>query len=199
LPDVHRPAVGLRERKKAKTRATIREQALRLFRERGYAATTVEQIADAAEVSASTFFRYFPTKEDVVLADDFDPIMLEALRDQPADLNPVQALRNAMHVTFTSLTAEEWQRERERVALIISTAELRTAMLDEFTRSWALATEILAERVGRSANDFALRVFAGALLGAVMAAWLAAMEEPNPDYLQAMDAALAQVEASFPL
>jgi transcriptional regulator GlxA family with amidase domain len=53
---------GLRERKKTKTRAAIREHALRLFREQGYEATTVEQIAEAAEVSHSTFFRYFPTK-----------------------------------------------------------------------------------------------------------------------------------------
>src|SRR5580704_2257713 len=61
---------GLRERKKARTRASIREHALRLFREQGYHATTVEKIAEAAEISPSTFFRYFPTKEDLVLQDE---------------------------------------------------------------------------------------------------------------------------------
>src|ERR1700744_6700684 len=87
---------GLRERKKARTRASLREHALRLFREQGYQATTVEQIAAAAEVSPSTFFRYFPTKEDVVLNDDMDTRVLEALARQPAELAPLAAVRAAV-------------------------------------------------------------------------------------------------------
>src|SRR5437016_8102361 len=92
-----RPALGLRERKKAKTRAAIQAEALRLFREQGYDATTVEQIADAAEVSPSTFFRYFPTKEDVLLRDDMDELWLDLLRAQPPGLPPLPALRAALH------------------------------------------------------------------------------------------------------
>ena len=88
---------GLRERKKARTRAAIQEQALRLFRDQGYERTTVEQIAEAAEVSPSTFFRYFPTKEDVALYDALDPLMIEAFRSQPAALSPLAAMRAAMH------------------------------------------------------------------------------------------------------
>src|ERR1700691_5606418 len=87
---------GLRERKKARTRASIRSEALRLFREQGYHATTVEQIAAAAEVSPSTFFRYFPTKEDVVLQDDMDTRMLQAFIRQPPELAPIAAVRAAM-------------------------------------------------------------------------------------------------------
>ena len=58
---------GLRERQEAETRATIRSCALRLIREQGYDATTIEQIVEAADVSEATFFRYFPAKEDVAL------------------------------------------------------------------------------------------------------------------------------------
>src|ERR1700748_3060170 len=97
---------GLRERKKAKTRAAIRDHALRLFRENGYQRTTVEQIAAAAEVSPSTFFRYFPTKEDVVLQDDMDTRMVEALERQPASLSPLSAVRAAARDALASYTED---------------------------------------------------------------------------------------------
>src|SRR6202165_753065 len=95
LLEADRRRPGLRERKKVKTRAAIQEHALRLFAERGYEATTVGDIADAAEVSPSTFFRYFPTKEDVVLYDALDPLLLAALEAQPLDLRPGRAFRAA--------------------------------------------------------------------------------------------------------
>ena len=97
----------MRERKKARTRAALREHALRLFREQGYQATTVEQIAAAAEVSPSTFFRYFPTKEDVVLQDDMDTRMIAALEQQPPELGPVAAVRAAARQVFASYTAAD--------------------------------------------------------------------------------------------
>src|SRR5689334_13716823 len=107
LREDEQPKLGLRERKKAKTRAAIQEHALRLFRKQGYEETTVEQIADAAEVSPSTFFRYFPTKEDVVLYDAFDPLLIEAFRAQPPELTPTKALRASIREVFGSLSAEE--------------------------------------------------------------------------------------------
>src|SRR3984957_1002089 len=94
---------GLRERKEARTRASIREHALRLFREQGYHATTVEQIAAAAEVSPSTFFRYFPTKEDVVLQDDMEPLLAEAIEHQPPELGVVAAVRASLRTVISNL------------------------------------------------------------------------------------------------
>src|SRR5262245_42716002 len=72
-----------RQRKKAATRDRIRASALRLFREQGYDATTVEQIAAAAGVSHVTFFRYFPTKEDVALSDSYDPLIASFIAQTP--------------------------------------------------------------------------------------------------------------------
>ena len=139
LPDATaRP--GLRERKKARTRAAIREHALRLFREQGYDATTVEQIAEAAEVSPSTFFRYFPTKEDVVLQDDLDLVWMDAFRAQPRDLGPIAAMRAAVRAAFPDLAADDLEQLREAMDLAVAVPAVRARMLEEMARTAGTAT-----------------------------------------------------------
>jgi AcrR family transcriptional regulator len=200
LSEDDRPAVGLRERKKARTKTAIQLHAMRLFHERGYQATTIEQIAAAAEVSPSTFFRYFPTKEDVVLYDALDPMLLEAFRAQPAELSPIQALRGAMWAVFDHLPAGEMAMQRERDALIRSVPELRARMLDEFAKNLQLIAEIVAERVGRPADDLAVRTLAGAVIGVGIGALYTAGEHgTTEDYLAIMDAGLRHLDAGLPL
>src|SRR6202142_2037697 len=127
-----RPAIlGLRERKKARTRAAIQDHALRLFHERGYDATTVEQIAEAAEVSPSTFFRYFPTKEDVVAYDALDPLVMAAWRAQPADMKPIAAMRKAMWDVFASMDRTNVEEMMGRGRLLFGQPELRQAAIGE--------------------------------------------------------------------
>jgi AcrR family transcriptional regulator len=162
---------GLRERKKARTRATIREHAFRLFREQGYDATTVEQIADAAEVSPSTFFRYFPTKEDVVLQDDLDLLWLEAIREQPPEVGPIAALRAGVHTAFARMGDAEWAQLRETTELALAVPAVRGRMLEELARTTQALAEAVAERTGRDPGDFAVRTLAGAIVGIAMAAW----------------------------
>jgi AcrR family transcriptional regulator len=192
-------STGLRERKKAKTRAAIQRHAWRLFQEQGYAATTVDQIAEAAEVSQSTFFRYFPTKEDVVLTDDYDPVMIEVLRAQPADLPPVRAIREAIRAVYAQITPEEWERERARHRLIMSVPELRARSLDQYVRAIELVAGAVAERAGLAPDDFAARVLAGAVIGASLAARSAMDGSFELSDFDRVDDALALLEAGLPL
>ena len=197
-PTADPPRPGLRERKKAKTRALIQEHALRLFRERGYDQTSVEQIADAAEVSPSTFFRYFPTKEDVVLYDPFDPILIEAFRTQPPGLGPIAALRAAMRSVLGS-SAIDWAGQmRERADLLMTVPDLRRAMLDGMFTSIEPFAAALAERTGRRADDFEVRNIIGAVIGVGLLAWFDAGGDAA-GYIERLDAALAHLEAGLPL
>ena len=78
------------------TAESIRREAAALFVEQGYDATTVSQIADGAGVAAMTFFRHFPTKEDVLVGDPFDPVIADAVAAQPVDLPPFERARRGV-------------------------------------------------------------------------------------------------------
>ena len=196
---------GLRERKKARTRAAIREHALRLFREQGYQRTTVEQIAAAAEVSPSTFFRYFPTKEDLVLQDDMDTRMIAAFEDQPPELGPIAAVRAAAQQMFTSYTADDLDVLRETTRLAVTVPEIRARAMDEFARTIDVVAEAVGKRAGRSPDDLAVRAVAGAIIGVIMSItmpWKAWSEGDGFDFeesFERIDEALALLEAGLPL
>jgi AcrR family transcriptional regulator len=193
------PTAGLRERKKARTRAEIQTHAFRLFREQGYDATTVRQIIEEAEVSESTFFRYFPTKADVVLLDDFDPLITEAFRRQPPELSPVQALRGAFKSAFDELSAQEESEQQERMRIILSVPELRAGMLDQFASAMGLLAEELAERAGRDRDDIAVRALAGAVVGVAVAVMFVMVDDPTANLAALLDEAMAHLEAGLGL
>jgi AcrR family transcriptional regulator len=161
---------GLRERKKARTRAAIRDHAMRLFEEQGYAATTVDQIVEAADVSQSTFFRYFPTKEDLVLTDDFDPLIVAAMRAQPADMDPIETIRQAIHTVSAEISDADWEREQQRQRIFQSDPDLRGRAMQQYLETIDLLADVIAERAGLAPGDFSCRVVAGAVIGATMAA-----------------------------
>ena len=186
--------LGLRERKKIKTRQAIRREAFRLIDEKGYAATTVEQIADAADVSPSTFFRYFPSKESLLLADDLDPLILEAFKAQPPNLSPAQAFRRAYESAMAGMSEEQLEFENTRQRLIFSIPELKGALYDEYYRTVGVVAEAIGHRIGRAAGDFEVRVFAGALTGAMMAAFDSAPKTADTIYR-----ALDFLDAGMPL
>jgi AcrR family transcriptional regulator len=197
--DDDRPMLGLRERKKAKTRAAIQREALRLFREQGYDATTVNQIAEAVEISPSTFFRYFPSKEDVVLYDDLDPLVIGAFEAQPPELTPIQAFRQALRIVYVTLSRETLDEQRERAMLTMQVPELRMRMLEQVVSAVDLFSQVVARRVGRSADDVQVRTFIGAVMGAILAVLLSGARDADADYLALMDEGLAYIEAGMPL
>jgi AcrR family transcriptional regulator len=194
---------GLRERKKARTRASLREHAFRLFREQGYQATTVEKIAAAAEVSPSTFFRYFPTKEDLVLQDDMDTRLMAAFEQQPPGLGPIAAVRAAVRQTLDSYTGADLDMIRESTRLSMTVPEIRARALDEFARAIGAMTETVAKRAGRPTDDLAVRTVAGAIMGVVMSItmpWDGWSEGHGfEDAFERIDEALALLEAGLPL
>lgn len=188
------PASGLRERKRIRTISHVQNVALELFLRNGYEATTVQQIAEAAEISESTFFRYFPTKEDVVLQDDLDPILESALRELPAELSPIEALRAAFHQIFGLISGAERSRQRERIAFVLEVPELRARTLDQFFGGTDLIARALAERTGRAPDDLDLRIFAGAVIGACMTVVFAMAQDSTADVEELLDHALSRLQ-----
>ncbi|MEU6989663.1 TetR family transcriptional regulator [Streptomyces sp. NPDC046465] len=161
------PRMGLRERKKLKTRLAIRNATYRLIREQGYEATTVEQIAEAAEVSPSTVFRYFPTKEDIVLTDEYDPLLENELRERPADEPIVESLRHVMRRAVGAGFAEEPEVSRLRTKLMTEVPAVRSRMMESMSVTGGILCRVLAERTGRDPGDLEVRAFSMSLIGAL--------------------------------
>ena len=161
------PPVGLRELRKRRTRERIVAEALRLFAEQGYAATTCEQIAAAAEVSPATFYRYFPGKDEVVLQDEYDPLLVAALEGRPADEHPVEAVRHAVRGALAAASQEEREVIRERTRLILDTPALRARMYEQDETAVPLISPALAARMGYDVQDIRVKVLAAAIFAAL--------------------------------
>jgi AcrR family transcriptional regulator len=185
---------GLRERKKAKTKSAIQRHAVRLFTEQGYAATTVEQVAEAAEVSPSTVFRYFPTKEELVVFDPYDPVIFAAFEQQPPELSLVEAWRHALRSGFENMTGDEVRAQLERGKLVLSVPELWGATLSDTRDSMAVMINLSAQRVGRPPSDPALRATVGALFGVLLMAAMDWVQTEDERVLATVDEALGHLE-----
>ena len=148
---VHVTTTGLRERKKADTRAALADAVLRLAEERGFDHVTVEDVATAAGVSYRTFFNHFASKEEALLQPDRGPRLVDLLAEQGPDVPLLTALRAALHACLDRLQADgdTWRRV---FAVVIATPSLlprlvETGSADE--RELALA---VAARTGLDAE-----------------------------------------------
>ena len=166
------PSKSLRDRKKERTRRVIQAEALRLFAEKGFEATTIEEIAEAADVATRTFFRYFPTKEEVVFWPVYRPLLgglMTARQDEP----PVAALCHAIVEGLAAFYDEDRERVLERLKLAFRTPALHSRLRQEQATSARAMAGVLAERLGRSANELEIRAIASAVAAAL---WVAVEE-----------------------
>jgi AcrR family transcriptional regulator len=166
---VHVEASGLRERKKQRTRELIASTALELFAERGYHATTVADIAVAAEVSERTVFTYFHTKEEILFSDHaaLQRRLTEALAERPPEQPALDALR-AFVVDNLSLIDEpsrvRWEIVR-RDEHLLSHQRARQAELGD------VIAAAVAQDLGEGADDFRLQLVTAAVIAAVTAVY----------------------------
>jgi AcrR family transcriptional regulator len=195
-PSRRQPGPGLRERKKARTRAEIQRHALRLFREQGYESTTVSRIAAAADISESTFFRYFPSKEGLLRWDGFDPLILDAFGAQPPELGPIAALRAAFREVFAGMSPAEVADGLQRVSLLLATQPSR-ALLDPHHDGVRVFADAIAQRAGRPAADEAVQTLVGAVIGVGLSAMITAADRPA-ELPALLDERLAHLEAGLP-
>jgi AcrR family transcriptional regulator len=190
---------SLRERKKARTRAELQRHALRLFAERGYEATTVEDIAGAAEVARSTFFRYFATKEDVVLFDDVDPLFEEALAAVPAGTPLLVAVIEAIRATFAELDEQKRAHEELRMRLARTVPGIAAALRARGAWDVEQTARLVASALGRTPEDIEVVTLAGALTGARFAAQTLVAREPHRSYVDTTLEILERLRGGIPL
>jgi AcrR family transcriptional regulator len=196
---------GRRERKKQQTRQTLIATAARLFEERGYEATAVADIAEAADVSKRTFFLHFPTKEDVLLSDGRARLDL-ALR-VIADRAPDTPLREALAASLAAMIDDTAARDLPtgmaalRARLIVDSPAVQARVLHTaFAGQARIADALLAAYPDKLDRTSAAAVV-GAAVGAVSAAAMASLrdgEDPATtaaDMRRAAGIALAALDA----
>ncbi|MBQ0828459.1 TetR family transcriptional regulator [Streptomyces sp. RG38] len=194
-----RPGPGLRERKKTRTREAIRAATYGLVGEQGYTATTVEQIADRAEVSPSTVFRYFPTKEDIVLTDEYDAALLELFRARPADEPWLDSLRAVLREAIGAGLREEPEVTRLRTRLMSEVPAVRSRMVESMSVTGRLLAGAVAERTGLPPDGLEVRFLTASLLGGLLEVsryWAEHGHRDDPAAL--VDRALDIVEHGLP-
>ncbi|MDT8911405.1 TetR family transcriptional regulator [Amycolatopsis sp. PS_44_ISF1] len=190
---------SLRERKKARTRAELQRHALRLFAERGYEATTVEDIAGAAEVARSTFFRYFATKEDVVLFDEVDPLFERALAAVPAGTPFLVALTGAIRATFAGLDEQQRAQEEVRIRLVRTVPEIAAAARARGAGDVEQTSKLVASALGRGPEEIEVVALAGVLTGALFAAQALVTRDPGRSYVDTVLEILERLKGGIPL
>jgi AcrR family transcriptional regulator len=170
--------LGLRERKKRRTRQALAEAALSLFAEQGYDQTTIADIAAAADVSTRTFFSYFRTKEDVLFADADE--RLDLIRDALSRVDPatpaVEVIRSVADRIFASPTGIFGPHRDTRTRLALRHPDLRAKGLERLLAAQRELARWLCDRHHPRLDEVLANAVSGALIGALVGATLASIE-----------------------
>lgn len=177
-----RPAVTSREE--------LEELALDLFAARGFEETTVDDLAEAAGIGRRTFFRYFPSKNDVVWG-DFDAA-LDGLRTRlaavPAEVPLVEGIREAV-LAFNALPPDAEPQHRVRMGLVLHTPALQAHSTLRYAGWRAVIAEHVAQRMGEDPDDFAPQLVAHQALATAVAAYEQWLARPGADLSSLLDRA----------
>lgn len=171
------------------TRLAIRREAFRLFDKQGYANTTVEQIAEAAEVSPRTLYRHFGVKEALLVSDNQSTPIVDAFVDAPSELSAVGAYRYAVAAVFGAFSPEEREDAVTGQQMLYQVPEARGLIYTTYIRLIALIEEALVRRGGDPCDQVERRVMAGAIVGVLMA-----FSHKNPMPEDALQEALTVLE-----
>jgi AcrR family transcriptional regulator len=189
--------IGRRERKKLETRRSLRDNALRLFAEKGFDRTTIEDITEAADVAQRTFFLHFASKEDVLLADarERGAAFETALAEQPAAATPLESVRGALHALLggADIGHEELML---RARLMEEAPSVLARNLEQYTAFEDLISRDAAARLGQDPHRDTYPVLLGAAtmtaLRVSIAVWY--RQGGQGDLEQILDEALTQLE-----
>jgi AcrR family transcriptional regulator len=173
---------GLRGRKREETYARIQAEAMRLFFERGFEATTLDEIASAAGVSRRSLFHYFASKEEIVFSTkaDFPDSLARSVARRPADEPLLDMAENAL---LDMAAGQQSARLRQLARLIRDTPSLSAGDQAKYEKVERVLAKALADRKGLPDTDIACRVTAATTIGILKLAteaWLAS-EETGPE------------------
>jgi TetR/AcrR family transcriptional regulator, regulator of mycofactocin system len=191
-------AAGRAGRKRVTSRAELEHIAFDLFGRQGFEQTTIDDIACAAGIGRRTFFRYFPSKNDVPWG-DFDQ-ELERMRLHlkafPPQIPLMDAIRAAI-VDFNTFAPQQLPWHRRRMQLILRTPALQAHSTLRYAAWRQVITEFVADRIGQRPDALAPRTIGYVALGVAIAAYEQWLQTEDADLGELLDAAMRQLDAAF--